>query len=324
MEDWIGSHVRAFEYFGAVPEIVVPDNLKSGVNKPHRYEPRLNRTYREMGEHYGVAILPARPKKPRDKAKAEAGVLLVERWILARLRHRQVFCLSDLNEAIGELFEPLNARPFQKLPTCRREMFESLDRPAMRPLPPRPYEYAEWKTVRVHMDYHVEIHRHCYSVPYQLIKQQLQARITAHTVELIHKGRRVASHLRSRRRGHTTVPAHMPRSHRAQAEWTPQRLIRWAEKTGPSTAAVVERIMAARAHPEQGFRSCMGIMRLGDRYGEKRLRAACRRAIALGSYSYKSVHSILKSGLDGKPLPPRTPELPNIDHSNLRGPNYFK
>ncbi len=325
MEDWIGSHVRTFEYFGAVPEIVVPDNLKSGVNKAHRYEPRLNRTYRGMGEHYGVAILPARPKKPRDKAKAEAGVLLVERWILARLRHLQVFCLSDLNEAIGELLKPLNARPFQKLPTCRRELFETLDRPAMRPLPPRPYEYAEWKTVRVHMDYHVEIERHYYSVPYQLIKEQLQARITANTVELLHKGRRVASHLRSRRRGgHTTVTAHMPRGHRAQAEWTPQRLIRWAGQVGASTAALVERIMAARPHPEQGFRSCLGIMRLGERYTENRLEAACRRAIALGSYSYKSVAAILKNGLDRKPLPPRTPELPNIDHHNLRGPGYFK
>ena len=325
MEDWIGSHVRTFEYFGAVPEILVPDNLKSGVNKAHRYEPRLNRTYRELGEHYGVAILPTRPAKPRDKAKAETGVQVVERWILARLRHRRVFSLTELNEAIGEWLEPLNARPFKKLPGCRRELFESLDRPAMRPLPPRPYEYAEWKTVRVHMDYHVEIDRHYYSVPYQLVKQQLEARVTANTVELLHKGRRVASHARSRRRGsHTTLAEHMPERHRAQAEWTPQRLVCWAGKTGPSTAALVKHILAARVHPEQGFRSCLGLMRLGKRFGEKRLEAACRRALALGAHAYKNVEAILKNDLDRKPLPPRTPEPPEIDHDNLRGPDYYQ
>ena len=324
LSDWIGSHVRAMEYFGAAPEIVVPDNLKSGVNKAHRYEPVLNRTYREWAEHYGAAILPTRPAKPRDKAKAEAGVLVVERWILARLRHRQVFSLGELNEFVGELLERLNARPFQKLPGCRRELFESLDRPAMRPLPARPYEYAEWKKVRVNVDYHVEVDRHYYSVPYPLIKEQLDARITAHTVELLHKGRRVASHRRSwRRASHTTVPEHMPESHRAYAKWTPQRLIGWAAKTGPCTAVVVEHILATRKHPQQGFRSCLGILRLGDRYGQSRLEAACRRAIALGAYAYKNIESILKNGLENKPLPPSTPDLPPIDHDNLRGPDYY-
>ena len=324
LSDWIGSHVRTMEYLGVAPEIVVPDNLKAGVTKAHRYEPKLNRTYREWGEHYGVAILPARPRKPKDKAKAETGVQVVQRWILARLRNRQFFSLGELNEAIAELLERLNTRPFQKLPGCRRTLFESLDRPAMRPLPARPYEYAEWKKVRVNIDYHVEVDRHYYSAPYRLIKEQLDARIAANTVELLYRGRRVASHARSwRRAGHTTVPEHMPESHREQAKWTPERLIRWAGKTGPCTAAVVKHILATRKHPQQGFRTCLGIIRLGDRYGPSRLEAACKRAIALGAYAYKNVESILKNGLENKPLPPSTPELPGIEHDNLRGPDYY-
>ena len=324
LSDWIGAHVRALEYFGAAPEIVVPDNLKSGVVRAHRYEPQLNPTYREWGEHYGVAVLPARPGRPRDKAKVEAGVLVAERWILARLRNQRMFSLGELNEAIAVLLEPLNTQPFKKLPGSRRSLFESLERPAMRPLPARPYEYAEWKKVRVSVDYHVAVDRHYYSAPYQLLKQQLDARITARTVELLHKGRRVASHRRSDRRGaHTTVPEHMPRAHRAYAEWTPKRLIRWAGKSGPCTAALIERILATRVHPQQGFRSCLGIMRLGQRYGEKRLEAACRRALALGAHAYKHVEAILKNGLDGKPLPATAPEPPTIEHGNLRGPDYY-
>lgn len=322
--DWIGAHVRALAYFGAAPEIVVPDNLKPAVGRAHRYEPTLNRTYREWAGHYGVAIVPARPARPRDKAKVEVGVQVVERWILARLRHRRMFSLGELNEAIGECLERLNARPFKKLPGSRRALFETLDRPAMRPLPARPYEYAEWKKVRVNIDCHVEIERHYYSVPYRLIKHELDARVTAATVEVLHKGRRVASHVRSGRRGgHTTVPEHMPQAHRAYAQWTPQRLVRWARKTGPSTAVLIEHILASRVHPQQGFRSCLGIMRLGRRYGDERLEAACRRALAIGTHAYKSVASILKNGLDRKPLPPSVPDLPAIEHDNLRGPDYY-
>ena len=323
LADWIGAHVRALEYFGAAPEIVVPDNLKAGVHRAHRYEPQLNRSYRDWAEHYRVAILPTRPGRPRDKAKVEAGVLVAERWILARLRDRRMFSLGELNEAIAELLERLNTRRFKKLPGHRRALFESLDRPAMQPLPARPYEYAEWKQVRVNIDYHVDIDRHYYSVPYQLLKQQLDARITARTVELLHKGRRVASHPRSRRSGHTTAPEHMPSAHRAYAEWTPQRLVRWAAQNGPFTAALIQRILATRVHPQQGFRSCLGIMRLGQRYGNKRLEAACRRALALGAHAYKNVEAILKNGLDRKPLPPATPEPPKIEHHNLRGPDYY-
>lgn len=323
LPDWIGSHVRAFAYFGAVPAIVVPDNLKSGVHRAHRYEPELNPTYAEMGHHYGVAIIPARSAKPRDKAKAENGVLVIER-LLARLRKRTFFSLGELNAAIAELLEELNAKPFQKLPGSRKSLFETLERPAMRSLPLSAYEYAEWKKVRVNIDYHVAIDKHYYSVPYQLVKEELDARIAANTVELFYKGKRVASHRCSAHPGrHTTVTAHMPKAHRDYAEWTPERLVRWAEETGKATAKLVETILTSRPHPQHGFRACLGIMRLGKTYGEVRLEAASRRAVAIGACSYKSVESILKNGLDKKPLPATTIESPAIDHDNLRGPDYY-
>ena len=324
LPDWIGSHVRAFNYLGSLPQIVVPDNLKSGVHLAHRYEPELNRTYEEMGRHYGVAIIPTRSAKPRDKAKVENGVLVVERWILARLRNRQFFSLAELNTAIAELLEVLNNRPFKKLPGTRRSLFDSLDRPAMQPLPASAYEYAEWKKVRVNIDYHVAIDKHYYSVPYQLVKQQLEARLTSNTVELLHKGKRVASHRRSYQPGrHSTVNAHMPKAHREYAEWTPERLVRWAQETGPATAKLVATILSSRPHPQHGFRACLGIMRLGKHYSSQRLEAASRRALVIGSCSYKSVESILKNGLDRKPLPSTSIDTPAIEHDNLRGADYY-
>jgi len=294
------------------------------VHLAHRYEPELNATYAEMGRHYGVAIIPTRSAKPRDKAKVESGVLVVERWILARLRNRTVFSLGELNAAIAELLEDLNQRPFKKLPGHRRELFETLDRPAMMPLPGSAYEYAEWKKLRVNIDYHVAIDKHYYSVPYQLVKEQLDARVSANTVELLYKGKRVASHRRSRQVGrHTTVTAHMPKAHRDYAEWTPERLVRWAEETGQATARLVQTILTSRPHPQHGYRACLGIMRLGKTYGEVRLEAASRRALAIGACSYKSVESILKNNLDKKPLPATTIESPAIEHDNLRGPDYY-
>ncbi len=324
LPDWIGSHVRAFTFLDGVSEILVPDNLKSGVKHPCRYEPDLNPTYAELAEHYGVAVIPARVRKARDKAKAEAGVLLVERWILAALRHRTFFSLPELNRAIAELLERLNTRPFKKLPGSRREAFEQIDRPAMRPLPATPYVYATWKKVRVHIDYHVEVEGHYYSVPYALVKKQLDARLTERTVEVFHRGQRVASHARSWRRGrHTTLPEHMPKAHREYAQWTPQRLVRWAEQTGPATAGVIAHILGNRPHPQQGFRSCLGILRLGERYGADRLEAACRRALQINACRYKSLASILQRGLDRQSLPEQTElELP-ATHEHVRGPDYY-
>lgn len=323
-EDWIGSHVRAFAYFGGVPEIVVPDNLSSGVRRAHRYEALPNRTYRDMASHYGTAIIPARVRRPRDKAKVEAAVQLVERWILARLRHRKFFSLVELNAAIADERDRLNARPFKKLPGSRRSLFEELDRPALQPLPAAPYEYADWKLVRVHIDYHVEVDGHYYSVPYQLVKQQLDARCTARTVEIFHKGARVASHVRSFLKGrYTTLKEHMPTAHREYAEWTPERLVRWAEKTGEATSGVAAVILASRVHPQQGFRSCLGLMRLAKAHGDERLEAACRRALDIGAASYRSVESILKNGLDREGLAPPGAPLPTVSHPNVRGSSFF-
>jgi transposase len=325
LPDWIAGHVHAFEAFGGCPAIIVPDNLKAGVSRAHRYEPEINPTYSEMAAHYGCAVIPARPAKPRDKAKAEQGVLLAERWILAALRHRMFFSLAEANAAIAERVAWLNARPFKKLPGSRQTMFEELDRPALRPLPTRPYEYATWLTAKVNIDYHVEVDRHWYSVPYQLVGQRLDIRAGARVVEVLHRGRRVASHRRSREQGRfTTLPAHMPEAHRRHAEWTPGRIVAWAERTGPATAGLVSEILASRPHPEQGFRSCLGIMRLGRRYGDERLEAACTRALAIRGLSYRSVESILKAGLDGLPLPGAEPDLSIGVHANVRGAGYYE
>jgi len=326
LPDWIASHIRAFEFFGGVPEVLVPDNLKSGVTSPHLYEPDLNPTYQDMAVHYGVAVVPARVRRPQDKAKAESGVQVAERWILARLRNRTFFSLVELNQAISELLTKLNLQPFQKLDGCRRSMFEAVDQDALRPLPARRYQYAEWKKVRVHIDYHVQVGKHYYSVPHQLVKEELDARLTADTVEFFRKNKRVASHVRSRKKGgFTTQSAHMPDSHRHYAKWTPERLVSWAEETGGQTAGVITAILAGRPHPQQGFRSCLGIMNLGKSYGKERLEAACGRALALGTTSYKSIQSILKTGLDSQPLADQTAKqmaLP-IAHDNIRGPGYY-
>ncbi len=324
LPDWIGSHQRTFSFLGGVPEIVVPDNLKSGVSKASLYDPDLNPTYQDMAEHYGVAVIPARVRAPKDKAKVEAGVLIVERWILAALRNRTFFSLAELNQAIQKLLVRLNDRPFRKLPGSRQGMFTSLDQPALRALPANAYTYAEWKKVRVHMDYHVEFKRHYYSVPYQLVKKQLDMRITDNTVECFYKNKRVASHVRSFFEGsHTTVREHMPIAHQKYADWSPQRFIRWAEKFGPSTAALITRALSSRRHPQQSYRTCLGILRLEKPYGGKRLEAACGRALLLGSYRYKSIESILKHGLDSKPMPEQQElDIPE-DHDNIRGPSYY-
>jgi transposase len=324
LPDWIASHVRAFEFFGGVPELLVPDNLKSGVVKAHRYEPYLNQTYQEMAEHYGTAILPARPVKPRDKAKVEVGVQGIERRILAPLRNRTFFSLSELNEAIRELLVAYNQKPFQKLSGCRQTTFETLEKPLLKPLPQEQYEFAEWKKARVNIDYHVEVKKHYYSVPYQLVHQQVEVRITSSVVEVIHMGQRVASHMRSHQNhSHSTVLAHMPPNHREQVAWTPQRLVQWAAETGEATQAVVEKILSAHVHPQLGFRPCLGVLRLGKKYGKDRLEAACRRISGFPHPRYHHVESILKSGMDQKPLEQEQAVLPTLDHKFVRGAGYY-
>lgn len=324
LSDWIGSHVHMYEYFGGVPAVTVPDNLKSGVRHACYYEPDINPTYHELATYYDTVVLPTRVAKPRDKAKVEVGVQVVERWILARLRKHTFFSLAELNREIRRLLDNLNDRPFQKLEGSRRSLFETLDRPALRPLPAVRYEYARWKKARVNIDYHVEIERHYYSVPHALVRKEVDVRIASATVEILHGGRRVAAHARSDRRGgYTTDPGHMPKAHRNHLEWSPSRLIRWGEETGPHTGLVIERILDRRRHPEQGYRACLGLLRLSERFSPDRLEAACDRALAIDALSYRSVCSILEKGLDQIPLEEQTTlELP-ADHANVRGPDYF-
>lgn len=323
VEDWIGSHVRAFSFFGGVTEAIVPDNLKSGVSKACRYEPDINPTYHDLANHYQTVVLPARVRKPRDKAKAEAGVLLVERWILARLRRHTFFSLAELNKTIQELLAVLNAKPFKKLPGSRQSRFVEIDKPALQPLPAAPYEIAYWKKAMVHLDYHVEVEGHYYSVPYTLVKKQLEIRYTRTTVECLYRNQRVASHLRNQVRGrHTTIREHMPPRHQQYSEWNPERFTRWAAKIGSQTKILTETLLVQRAHPQQAYRTLLGILRLGKAYGEQRLEAACDRALQINALSYRSIESILKNGLDQKPLQKQETSTP-IQHSNIRGADYY-
>jgi transposase len=323
LPDWISSHVRTFEFFGGIPAQVVCDSLKAGVTKACFYDPAINRTYADMAAHYDTAIVPARAHKPKDKAKVEGAVLLAERWIMARLRNQRFFSLDELNVAIRPLLDQLNSKITRHLGASRRDLFERLDKPILKPLPIEPYTYAEWKQCRAGLDYHVDIGRHYYSVPYQLMKQTLWARIAARTVEVYFKGQRVASHVRtSGNRQHSTCHDHMPAHHKFREGWTPEKVRLKAACVGPSTEAFVEVIMRKRKHPEQGYRSCMGVLRLAKTFGADRLEHACARAAALNAYSYKSLNSILKNGLDRQRRAPAT-DGPAITHSNIRGAGYF-
>jgi transposase len=324
LPDWIGSHTRAFDYFGCTPKIVVPDCLKSAVSRACRYEPELNPTYADMASHYGICVIPARPARPRDKAKVENGVLIAKRWILAVLRHRKFYTLADLNAAIRELLERLNNRALRKLKQSRRELFVLFDRPNAPPLPDKAYEYAEWKIATVSIDYHIDVDDHYYSVPHELKGQKLHVRFTAHTVEVLRKGQRVACHARSFvPHQHTTVKEHMPPAHQQYSEWSPSRFIRWAQKTGPNTARLVKAIIESRTHPEQGYRSCLGILRLDKHYPKERLENAAARALRFCNLSLKALRKILENGLDRleEKDSGSTAVLP--PHDNIRGSQYY-
>lgn len=324
LPDWIAAHTHAFEMIGGVPKLLVPDNTKVAVIKACRYDPQVNRTYAEMADHYDIGILPARPRKPRDKAKVEACVLIVERYLLGRLRHRRFYSLAELNQAIQKMLIDINEqRPLRRLGVTRRKIFEDLDQPALKPLPAEPYVYAEWRLRRAGLDYHVEVEDHYYSVPYRFANEELSVRITPRTVEVFRKGERIAAHQRnSGNHKHTTVNEHMPSSHRRFADWTIERLRREASAVGVSTAMLCELILESRRHPEQGFRACLGIIRLVKSYGRERVEAACLRALEIGARTYRSVKSILDNNLDRQAAKP-SPEAPAIAHTNIRGPRYY-
>lgn len=326
LSDWLGALADAMEFIGGVPALIVPDNPRALIAQPDRYEPALGRTAQDFVCHYATAMLPARPRKPQDKAKVEVGVQIVERWILARLRHQRFFSLAELNKAISTLLEELNQRPLKKLGQTRRAWFECLDRPVLRPLPTQRYELAHFAHCYVNIDYHVEIDAHYYSVPHNLVRQGVEVRITRNIIEILHRGKRVATHARSHCKGaHTTISEHMPAAHRAHLEWSPQRLIHWGESIGPNVATLIRHLLTHRPHPEMGYRACLGLLRLARQYDKQRLDAACCRAIRIHSPTYRSVVSILKAGLD-QPIPPACtqPLWQAPTHENVRGPAYYQ
>jgi transposase len=328
LPDFVGSTIRGFEFFNGVPEMLVPDQLRSAVKGPDRYEPDINATYLEMAQHYGVVVIPARPRRPKDKAKVEVGVQVVQRWIVARLRHRRFFELDELNQALWELLDELNARPFQKLEGSRESAFEALDKPALRPLPAVRYELAERKTGRVNIDYHVEYDGRYYSVPYDRVHAEVEVRATATLVEIFQAGERVASHRRSldRRGSPVTEPSHRPANHRHQV-WPPERLIGWGASFGPSVARVVELTLGRYVNPEQGYRACLGLMRTAQQHGGPRMNAACERALSVGTVGgprRKYIEAILKRGLEREPTPAAAATRTSlITHENVRGGDYY-
>lgn len=320
LPDWLGSNVRALEFFGGAPAAFVPDNLKSGVDKPHRYDPDLNRAYAEFAEHYGIAILPARVRKPRDKSKVETGVQIVERWILARLRNRQFFSLPELNSAIAQLLTELNERAFQKLDGSRRSRFVELDQPALKALPRRAYEYAQWKCAKVHPDYHIELEHAYYSVPYRHIGERVEVRVSARMVEIFARRELIASHVRLFKRGvRSTLDAHRPANHRAVIDTTIERLLTRAEAIGPAVTCVLTEQFNRKRHPEEALRVAQGILRLAQDFSPQQLAAACERALALKACSYRSVRALIttpatESG-ESRQL--------SLVHENVRGSDYF-
>jgi transposase len=324
MADWLMGCAKALGFFGGVPQLIVPDNPKAMIANPNRYEPRANETVEDFARHYGTSVLPARPRHPQDKAKVESAVQVVERWILMRLRHQRFACVDDVNEAIEPLLGQLNAKPFQKLPGSRLSVFTAMDAAALQPLPLQPWEWARFKQVRVHIDHHVEIDGHRYSVPNHLVGRALDARITAGTVELLHRGQRVASHPRSAHKGgYSTVAAHLPAAHRAHLQWTPERLIHWGQSIGAATGELVARLLEQQRHPEHGYRACLGLLSLARRYGKERLEAAGLIALELGTARYTHVKAILVNGRD-KSASPGAPEWISPAHEHVRGPGYYQ
>lgn len=324
LSDWLESHVRAFEFFGGTTVILVPDNLKSAVNKACRYEPEMNRSYSALAEHYGVAVIPARPRKPKDKSKAEGSVLLVERWILAKLRHETFFTLASLNSRIRELLEQLNDKPFQKLPGSRRSQFKALDKPALRPLPTNRYQYVDIKKARVGIDYHIQYNKHFYSVPHQLSGRQLEVHANSSCVQVYNLDKLITVHPRKYHAGFTTNPIHMPNNHRAHAEWTPSRLLKWGTTIGPNTKIMVQQFIDAKPHPEQAYRACLGLLNLNKLYGDERLENACRFGLLKGLRTVKSIRNILKHKCDQTPTTTEEDNPLNQHHENIRGSNQYQ
>ena len=325
--DWIESHIHLFEFLGGVTEIIVPDNLKSGVTKAHRYDPDINANYQYWAEHYGIAIVPARANCPKDKAKVENAVGCIERQILAPLRDVTFTGIVEINQAIKPLLKQFNSQKLQKMDVSRLEMFKEIDKPALKSLPRNRYQYVTWEKAKVHMDYHCLFDKHYYSVPYKYINNKIEIRATTSTIECFYKGERIAIHQRSYKKNNfTTVSEHMPKAHKEYARWTPERIRNWAAKSGDCTKQFIEQLMASRSFPQQAFRACIGVIRLGEHFGNDRLELACAKALAVGATRYKQIEDILKNRVENIPLVSDSSNDENLiqDHENIRGANYYK
>lgn len=328
LPDWIDSHIKAFEYFGGVPEIAVIDNLKSGVNKSCRYEPEINKTYHDFAMHYGIVVVPTRARKPKDKAKVEVAVQIVERWILACLRNQTFFSLSELNTEISRLLEKLNSKQFKKLNTSRKQLFEEKEKPLLKQLPERLYELCEWKKARVNIDYHIELNDHYYSVPYKHVSEEVELCFNSKIVSIYRKNIQIALHARRYEKGkYSTLMEHMPKAHQEYLKWDPTRIINWAGNIGPNTKALIQKLLESKQHPAQGYRSAIGIIRFEKVYGKERMENAAKRALTYRGYSYHSIKSILKKGLDKEEIKVQIKERQDRKiisiHENIRGPEYF-
>lgn len=328
LPDWLMSHRRMLEFFGGVSEIIVPDNLKSGISFPDRYEAKVNASYREFAEHYGTCIIAARVRKPKDKAKAEVSVQVITRWITMALRKQTFYSLDDLNQAIQERLKRVNEKKMRHLGKSRKELFDQLDKPALKPLPAKPYEYGEWKKVRVNVDYHVAYEKSFYSVPYQLVGKELWVRASANHIEIFENLLRICSHRRTHLAGkYVTDANHRPRSHEEQNKWTPERLINWSRSKGKNVARFVEALLESRnEHKEQAYRSILGCLRLADKYGEERLNRACEIALNFESYKYQTVKNILNNNMDK--VQEDNKNNFNLKEQftgseNVRGPEYY-
>ena len=325
IQSWIHAHIKSFDFFGGISQILVPDNLLCGVKKPCRYEPEINRIYSEFAKHYGIAVIPARVRRPKDKSKVEVAVQVAERWILARLRKQTFYSVEEINIAIIPFLKTINEKIMRHIGSSRKELYEKYERTSLKKLPEEHFELYFWKKAKVNIDYHVEFEKHYYSVPYSLVHKEVEMRVTKNIVEIYHSNKKIAIHKVTSLPGkHTTIAEHMPQQHQKHVEWTYERMLSWAESVGPSIKQCFEIILNRHTHPEQGFRSCLGILRLGKCYSNERLDSACLRAIIYGNISYKIIKNILSNNLDKLSLPESQTNTPDFKHENIRGPNYYQ
>jgi transposase len=325
LPSWISAHVDAFAFFEGAPQAIVPDNLRSGVARACRYDPDTNPTYHSLAEHYGTTVMPTRARKPRDKAKVEVGVQIVQRWVLAQLRRQTFTSLQEINDAICPLLKHLNSKVMRRYGVSRQQLWQETEKAALRPLPSEPFEIPIWKTAKVNIDYHVEFERRYYSVPFSAVGTQVLIKATRQLVRIFQGDAVLASHprLEGPLGQFQTLAEHMPPRHTAYLKWTPERILEWAESTGPSTKSYCQEVIAHRKHPEQGFRACLGILRLGQKFSAERLEEVCSQALGMKVYSYRVIERLLQERAKSQPRKRTRPQTELPHHENIRGSSYY-